>query len=249
MAKEKITAIHKIMPKFLKSACPTADNKTYQETEVEQFIRWQFHFLTLLSNEFNKFVSSLDITTIKDLKNIKSRFITLWLARLLQIIYSRAQSTLDINNNIFEVLTALQTVGTDESLIKLFKIFLGVDIEITAPEAGVVQLELLGKIQTKMYKYIVPSRANGYPFVIDGKLYYRMEDCDQSATNVIKRRFTKILFKHRIDENQPVARKFWGLMVYPEGYEHAFYSFLRKFIPIGRVLKVKTVDGNMVIND
>lgn len=52
---------------------------------------------------------------------------------------------------------ALRHIGTDESFRLIFKAFLNVDISVTTPEAGVINISLKGTIKTNFTTFISPS--------------------------------------------------------------------------------------------
>lgn len=240
----KIKTVEDVLPKFIKKPLVDDKGKSYKYTQVEDFIRAKVEFAFLIYKEFNKFVGSLNVEEVADVRQITSKYISMWLSDMLGILYSRGQTLEDLNKNLYNVLHALKYIGTEESLILMFKIFLNTDVEVTAPEAGLVQIKLLGQVRTTIYKYIVPSRIGGYPYALGGQILDHPEECVQPKLKV-RKKITKIVFNQKQPDGTIVKKNF-AMVVFPEGYEHAFYSFLKKFMPIGRTLKIQSEDGTSV---
>ncbi|MCD2322392.1 DUF735 family protein, partial [Borreliella burgdorferi] len=78
--------------------------------------------------------------SINVIENIKSRYIAIWISQVLSIFYAKTQTLQSITSNINSVIFALRHIGTDESFRLIFKAFLNVDIEVTTPEAGVIDI-------------------------------------------------------------------------------------------------------------
>ncbi|MCD2421118.1 DUF735 family protein, partial [Borreliella burgdorferi] len=70
--------------------------------------------------------------------------------------YAKTQTLQSITSNINSVIFALRHIGTDESFRLIFKTFLNVDIEVTTPEAGVIDISLKGVIKTNFTTFISP---------------------------------------------------------------------------------------------
>ncbi|WP_210362595.1 DUF735 family protein, partial [Borreliella garinii] len=83
----------------------------------------------------------------------------IWLSQVLSIFYAQNQTLQRITTNINSVIFALRHIGTDESFRLIFKAFLNVDVTVTTPEAGVINISLKGTIKTNFITFISPSTA------------------------------------------------------------------------------------------
>ncbi len=140
-----LTLILEIMkiPKFLK------------DTEIQKFIRTEIEYAQKLLNELK--VLNSNFISIDAKENIKSRYIAIWISQVLSIFYAKTQTLQSITSNINSVIFALRHIGTDESFRLIFKAFLNVDISVTTPEAGVINISLKGTIKTNFTTFISPS--------------------------------------------------------------------------------------------
>ncbi|WP_338390681.1 DUF735 family protein [Borrelia coriaceae] len=43
----------------------------------------------------------------------------------------------------------------------------------------------------------------------------------------------------RTKKNGQIVRKYWTIRLLPKGYENSIYAFIKKLIPIGRVLRIQ----------
>ncbi|WP_210360467.1 DUF735 family protein, partial [Borreliella garinii] len=150
-----------------------------------------------------------------------SRYIAIWLSQVLSIFYAQTQTLQSITSNINSVIFALRHIGTDESFRLIFKAFLNVDIEVATPQAGVIDISLKGAIKTNFTAFISPSTAKG-------------------------KRPKKILIREK-KSGYAASKKALVFNLLPKGYDHSIYAFIKKIIPIGRVLKINDKDGQNII--
>ncbi|WP_425337204.1 DUF735 family protein [Borreliella tanukii] len=190
-----------------------------KNTEVHKFIRTEMEYAQTLLNEL-KFMNS-NFISINAKENIKSRYIAIWLSQVLSIFYAKTQTLQSITTNINSVIFALRHIGTDESFRLIFKAFLNVDITVNTPEAGVIDISLKGTIKTNFITFISPSTAKGKP---PKKILIREKKTGYAASK-------KALVFNSL----------------PKGYDHSIYAFIKRIIPIGRVLKINNKDGENII--
>ncbi len=140
-----LTLILEIMkiPKFLK------------DTAIQKFIRTEIEYAQKLLNEPKALNSNLISIDAKE--NIKSRYIAIWISQVLSIFYAKTQTLQSITSNINSVIFALRHIGANESFRLIFKAFLNVDISVTTPEAGVINISLKGAIKTNFTTFISSS--------------------------------------------------------------------------------------------
>ncbi|MDO7279693.1 DUF735 family protein, partial [Borreliella burgdorferi] len=131
----------------------------FKKTEIHKFIRTETEYAQSLLNELKSLNSNFISIDVKE--NIKSRYIAIWISQVLSIFYAKTQTLQSITNNINSVIFALRHIGTDESFILIFKAFLNVDIEVTTPEAGIIDISLKGAIKTNFTTFISPSTEKG----------------------------------------------------------------------------------------
>ncbi|WP_210368878.1 DUF735 family protein, partial [Borreliella garinii] len=153
-------------------------------------------------------------------ENIKSRYIAIWISQVLSIFYAKTQTLQSITSNINSVIFALRHIGTDESFRLIFKAFLNVDISVTTPEAGVINISLKGAIKTNFTTFISPSTKG--------------------------KRSKKILIREK-KKGYAASKKALVFNSLPKGYDHSIYAFIKGIIPIGRVLKINNKDGANII--
>ncbi|WP_233709520.1 DUF735 family protein, partial [Borreliella bavariensis] len=96
-----------------------------------------------------------------------------------------------------------------------------VDISVTTPEAGVIDISLKGAIKTNFTTFISPSTAKG-------------------------KRSKKILIREK-KKGYAASQKALVFNSLPKGYDHSIYAFIKGIIPIGRVLKINNKDGANII--
>ncbi|WP_210368832.1 DUF735 family protein [Borreliella garinii] len=195
------------IPKFLK------------DTEIQKFIRTEIEYAQKLLNELKALNSNFISIDAKE--NIKSRYIAMWLSQVLSIFYAKTQTLKSITSNINSVIFALRHIGTDESFRLIFKAFLNVDVSVTTPETGVIDISLQGAIKTNFATFISPSTAKG---------------------KLLK----KILIREKKLE-YAISKKALVFNSMPKGYDHSIYAFIKRIIPIGRVLKINDKDGKNII--
>ncbi len=203
-----LTLILEIMkiPKFLK------------DTEIQKFIRTEIEYAQKLLNELK--VLNSNFISIDAKENIKSRYIAIWTSQVLSIFYAKTQTLQSITSNINSVIFALRHIGTDESFRLIFKAFLNVDILVTTPEAGVINISLKGTIKTNFTTFISPSTKG--------------------------KRSKKILIREK-KKGYAASKKALVFNSLPKGYDHSIYAFIKGIIPIGRVLKINNKDGANII--
>ncbi len=203
-----LTLILEIMkiPKFLK------------DTEIQKFIRTEIEYAQKLLNELKALNSNFISIDAKE--NIKSRYIAIWISQVLSIFYAKTQTLQSITSNINSVIFALRHIGTDESFRLIFKAFLNVDISVTTPEAGVINISLKGAIKTNFTTFISPSTKG--------------------------KRSKKILIREK-KKGYAASKKALVFNSLPKGYDHSIYAFIKGIIPIGRVLKINNKDGANII--
>ncbi|APQ15711.1 hypothetical protein BLA33_05070 (plasmid) [Borreliella garinii] len=194
------------IPKFLK------------DTEIQKFIRTEIEYAQKLLNELKALNSNFISIDAKE--NIKSRYIAIWISQVLSIFYAKTQTLQSITSNINSVIFALRHIGTDESFRLIFKAFLNVDISVTTPEAGVINISLKGAIKTNFTTFISPSTK-----------------CKRSK---------KILIREK-KKGYAASKKALVFNSLPKGYDHSIYAFIKGIIPIGRVLKINNKDGANII--
>ncbi len=131
----------------------------FNGTEVHKFILTETEYAQALLNELKSLNSNF--LSINVIENIKSRYIAIWISQVLSIFYAKTQTLQSITSNINSVIFALRHIGTDESFRLIFKAFLNVDIEVTTPEAGVIDISLKGVIKTNFTTFISPSTKKG----------------------------------------------------------------------------------------
>ncbi|WP_210370838.1 DUF735 family protein [Borreliella garinii] len=194
------------IPKFLK------------DTEIQKFIRTEIEYAQKLLNELKALNSNFISIDAKE--NIKSRYIAIWISQVLSIFYAKTQTLQSITSNINSVIFALRHIGTDESFRLIFKAFLNVDISVTTPEAGVINISLKGTIKTNFTTFISPSTKG--------------------------KRSKKILIREK-KKGYAASKKALVFNSLPKGYDHSIYAFIKGIIPIGRVLKINNKDGANII--
>ncbi|MCD2332796.1 DUF735 family protein [Borreliella americana] len=190
-----------------------------KDTQVHKFILTENEYARKLLNELRSLNSNFISIDAKE--NIKSRYIAIWLSQVLSIFYAQTQTLQSITSNINSVIFALRHIGTDESFRLIFKAFLNVDIEVTTPQAGVIDISLKGAIKTNFTTFISPSTAKG-------------------------KRLKKILIREK-KAGYAASKKALIFNSLPKGYDHSIYAFIKKIIPIGRVLKINDKDGQNII--
>ncbi|ACO37961.1 conserved hypothetical protein (plasmid) [Borreliella burgdorferi Bol26] len=131
----------------------------FKNTEIHKFIRTETEYAQALLNELKSLNSNF--ISINVIENIKSRYIAIWISQVLSIFYAKTQTLQSITSNINSVIFALRHIGTDESFRLIFKTFLNVDIEVTTPEAGIIDISLKGVIKTNFTTFISPSTKKG----------------------------------------------------------------------------------------
>ncbi|WP_187981669.1 MULTISPECIES: DUF735 family protein [Borreliella] len=194
------------IPKFLK------------HTEIQKFILTETEYAQKLLNELKTLNSNFISIDAKE--NIKSRYIAIWISQVLSIFYAKTQTLQSITSNINSVIFALRHIGTDESFRLIFKAFLNVDILVTTPEPGVIDISLKGAIKTNFNKFITPSTKGKRP--------------------------KKILIREK-KKGYAASKKALVFNSLPKGYDHSIYAFIKGIIPIGRVLKINNQDGANII--
>ncbi|WP_215536160.1 DUF735 family protein [Borreliella bavariensis] len=194
------------IPKFLK------------DTEIQKFIRTEIEYAQKLLNELKALNSNFISIDAKE--NIKSRYIAIWISQVLSIFYAKTQTLQSITSNINSVIFALRHIGTDESFRLIFKAFLNVDISVTTPEPGVIDISLKGAIKTNFTTFITPSTKGKRP--------------------------KKILIREK-KKGYAASKKALVFNSLPKGYDHSIYAFIKGIIPIGRVLKINNETGNNII--
>ncbi len=98
---------------------------------------------------------------------------------------------------------------------------MNVDILVTTPQAGVIDISLKGAIKTNFTTFISPSTAKG-------------------------KRLKKILIREK-KAGYAASRKALVFNSLPKGYDHSIYAFIKRIIPIGRVLKINDKNGKNII--
>ncbi len=191
----------------------------FKNTEIHKFIRTETEYAQTLLNELKSLNSNF--ISINVIENIKSRYIAIWISQVLSIFYAKTQTLQSITSNINSVIFALRHIGTDESFRLIFKTFLNVDIEVTTPEAGVIDISLKGVIKTNFTTFISPSTKKG-------------------------KRLKKIILREK-KPGYAASKKTLVFNSLPKGYDHSIYAFIKRIIPIGRVLKINNTDGNNII--
>ncbi|WP_210381105.1 DUF735 family protein [Borreliella valaisiana] len=194
------------IPKFLK------------DTEIQKFIRTEIEYAQKLLNELKALNSNFISIDAKE--NIKSRYIAIWISQVLSIFYAKTQTLQSITSNINSVIFALRHIGTDESFRLIFKAFLNVDVLITTPDAGIIDISLKGAIKTNFTTFISPSTKG--------------------------KRSKKILIREK-KKGYAASKKALVFNSLPKGYDHSIYAFIKGIIPIGRVLKINNKDGANII--
>ncbi len=180
-----------------------------KNTEVQKFIRTEAEYAQKLLNELKALNSNFISIDAKE--NIKSRYIAIWLSQVLSIFYAKTQTLQSITSNINSVIFALRHIGTDESFRLIVKAFLNVDILVTTPEPGVIDISLKGAIKTNFTTFITPSTKGKRP--------------------------KKILIREK-KKGYAASKKALVFNSLPKGYDHSIYAFIKGVIPIGRVLKI-----------
>ncbi|WP_418909450.1 DUF735 family protein (plasmid) [Borreliella sinica] len=190
-----------------------------KDTEIQKFLRTETEYAQQLLNEL-RFLNS-NLITIDAKENIKSRYVAIWISQVLSIFYAKTQTLQSITSNINSVIFALRHIGTDESFRLIFKAFLNVDITVTTPETGVIDIALKGAIKTNFITFISPSTAK-------------------------EKRPKKILIREQ-KKGYVLSKKALVFNSLPKGYDHSIYAFIKGIIPIGRVLKINNKDGENII--
>ncbi|WP_418909558.1 DUF735 family protein (plasmid) [Borreliella sinica] len=190
-----------------------------KDTEIQKFLRTETEYAQQLLNEL-RFLNS-NLITIDAKENIKSRYVAIWISQVLSIFYAKTQTLQSITSNINSVIFALRHIGTDESFRLIFKAFLNVDITVTTPEAGVIDIGLKGPIKTNFITFISPSTAK-------------------------EKRPKKIIIGEK-KKGYVLSKKALVFNSLPKGYDHSIYAFIKGIIPIGRVLKINNKDGENII--
>ncbi len=95
------------------------------------------------------------------------------------------------------------------------------DILVTTPEAGIIDISLKGVIKTNFTTFISPSTKKG-------------------------KRLKKIILREK-KSGYAASKKALVFNSLPKGYDHSIYAFIKRIIPIGRVLKINNTDGNNII--
>ncbi|WP_210753341.1 DUF735 family protein [Borreliella valaisiana] len=189
-----------------------------KDTQVHKFILTETEYAQQLLNEL-KFMNS-NFISIDAKENIKSRYIAIWLSQVLSIFYAQNQTLQRITTNINSVIFALRHIGTDESFRLIFKAFLNVDVTVTTPEAGVINISLKGTIKTNFITFISPSTAPGKPL-------------------------RKIITRKKV--GYAASKKALIFNSIPKGYDHSIYAFIKRIIPIDKVLKINNKDSENII--
>lgn len=130
-----------------------------KDTQVHKFLITETEYAQKLLNELKALNSNFISIDAKE--NVKSRYIAIWLSQVLSIFYAKTQTLKSITGNINSVIFALRHIGTDESFRLIFKAFLNVDVLITTPDAGIIDISLKGVIKTNFTTFISPSTAKG----------------------------------------------------------------------------------------
>ncbi|WP_418909635.1 DUF735 family protein (plasmid) [Borreliella lanei] len=191
----------------------------FKDTEIHKFILTETEYVQKLLNELKSLNSNFISIDAKE--NIKSRYIAIWISQVLSIFYAQTQTLKSITSNINSVIFALRHIGTDESFRLIFKAFLNVDILVTTPQAGVIDISLKGAIRTNFTTFISSSTAKG-------------------------KRPKKILIREK-KTGYSASKKALVFNSLPKGYDHSIYAFIKRIIPIGRTLKINDKDGTNII--
>ncbi|WP_210379816.1 DUF735 family protein [Borreliella garinii] len=189
-----------------------------QDTQIYKLLIKETEYTQKLLNELK--VLNSNFISIDAKENIKSRYIAIWISQVLSIFYAKTQTLQSITSNINSVIFALRHIGTDESFRLIFKAFLNVDISVTTPEAGVINISLKGTIKTNFTTFISPSTKG--------------------------KRSKKILIREK-KKGYAASKKALVFNSLPKGYDHSIYAFIKGIIPIGRVLKINNKDGANII--
>ncbi|UPA13785.1 DUF735 family protein [Borrelia turicatae] len=188
-----------------------------RNSQLDKFIQNELNFANVMLSELVSLNSNF--TGLPISKHCTSRFIATWLSKIFNIFYVETQPVQDLTKNIDSIIYALRYIGTDASFTKLFKTFLNVDIEITVPSDGVINIKLLGAIKTNFTAKISPS----------------------STTN--RNRKIKLCYKK---ENENIQCKILTFHFLPKGYAESIYSFLKNLIPIGRALRLYDMENKEI---
>ncbi|WP_418905223.1 DUF735 family protein (plasmid) [Borreliella finlandensis] len=191
----------------------------FKDTEIHKFILTENEYAQKLLNELKALNSNFISIDAKE--NIKSRYIAIWISQVLSIFYAQTQTLKSITSNINGVIFALRHIGTDESFRLIFKAFLNVDIAVTTPQAGVINISLKGAIRTNFTTFISSNTAKG-------------------------KRPKKILIRKK-KPGYSASKKALVFNSLPKGYDHSIYAFIKRIIPIGRTLKINDKDGQNII--
>ncbi|WP_418457496.1 DUF735 family protein [Borreliella andersonii] len=191
----------------------------FKNTEIHKFILTETEYAQKLLNELKSLNSNFISIDAKE--NIKSKYIAICISQVLSIFYAQTQTLKSITSNINSVIFALRHIGTDESFRLIFKVFLNVDIAVTTPQAGVIDISLKGAIKTNFTTFISSRTAKG-------------------------KRPKKILIREK-KAGYAASKKALVFNSLPKGYDHSIYAFIKRIIPIGRVLKINDKDGTNII--
>ncbi|WP_099528550.1 DUF735 family protein [Borrelia miyamotoi] len=190
-----------------------------RNSQLDKFIQNELHFANVILSELKSLNSNFINLPIS--KHCTSKFIAIWLSNIFNIFYVETQPTHELAKNIDSIIYCLKHIGTDASLTRMFKTFLNVDIEITVPSDGVINIKLLGAIKTNFTAKISPS------------------------SNTNKNKKIRISYKLPNDEHMKCGTLIFNYL--PKGYAHSIYTFIKSLIPVGRTLKLQDQDNNEII--
>lgn len=188
-----------------------------RNSQLNKFIQNELQFANVMLSELQSLNSNFIQLPVS--KHCTSRFIAMWLSKIFNIFYVDTQPIGDLTKNIDSMIYCLKHIGTDASLTRMFKTFLNVDIEITVPSNGVINIKLLGAIKTNFISKISPS------------------------SNTNKNKKIRIRYQH---EGAPQCKTLIFHYL-PKGYAESIYTFLKNLIPVGRTLKLQGKDNEEII--
>ncbi|UPA09602.1 DUF735 family protein (plasmid) [Borrelia nietonii YOR] len=188
-----------------------------RNSQLDKFIQNELNFANIMLAELSSLNSNF--TGLPISKHCTSKFVAIWLSKIFNIFYVETQPVESLTKNIDSIIYALRHIGTDASFTRLFKTFLNVDIEITIPSDGVINIKLLGNIKTNFKAMISPS----------------------STAN--KNKKIKLCYKN---ESENIKCKILIFNFLPKGYAESIYSFLKNLIPIGRALKLYDIENKEI---
>ncbi|QMU99803.1 DUF735 family protein (plasmid) [Borrelia sp. A-FGy1] len=205
---------------------PTYDiPETIRNTQLGQFIDNEIEYKKLILAQIKEITNNFASKNIK--AHLKIRFIAKFLAKLFKVYHLDKNLTYDIVNGIDSVLLSREHIGTDNSFNLLFASYLYTNVEISTNEdqAGEIVIKLINNIKSSFRRYIIHNKLEK---TVGREKFYKLK---------------KIVLTH----SKSKFRLMFNYM--PLNYTSSIYEFIKSLIPVGRVIRIKDKDNQMIMSN